>query len=223
MSALAKVLAIAAILSVSLYAARYAAADFFYERAKRSYDSLDISKLQYASELKELKQDVDRSLMLRRGSANALDFKADLQYQSWWLSPDGQYLQDSDLLQNAVTLHMEAQNYRKDWSFSAARLALIYSNQRRLDKRFARWFAQAHRLGLYETTIARSLMVVGLNNWAQLSEAQKRMTQDFVAASIEQKANSPTMMRSVLDSYQLRDVVCASLLNTTRKTKVCQD
>jgi hypothetical protein len=220
---LSTLLLIAAVLCLSVHVARYALADFYYGRAKTAYNRLDLSQLNYAYELNNLVEDVNRSLRFRRNSADALDFKANLLYQSWWLSPDGQYLQVSQLLQNALLLHEEAQAHRKGWAFSAARMALIYSHQAELDSNFHRWFIESHRLGLYETTIARSLMVVGLQNWEKLSESQQSLTMDFIRASIEQKANSAQAMVILLDGYQLRQEACEALPNTPRKIAVCKD
>jgi hypothetical protein len=220
---LAKVSFVITLLLISLSAAKYAIADFHYQRAKASYDYLDIAKLKYARELNEIVDTLDQSLRFRRNSADALDFKANLLYQSWWLSPDGQYLQDSQLLQNALLLHEEAQAHRKSWAFSAARMALIYSHQAELDSNFHQWFIESHRLGLYETTIARSLMVVGMQNWAKLSESQQSLTMDFIRASIEQKANSAQAMVILLDGYQLRKEACEALPNTPRKIAVCKE
>jgi hypothetical protein len=211
------------LLLISLSAAKYALADFHYQRAKTTYDHLDIAKLKYARELDEIVDTLDKSLRFRRNSADALDFKANLLYQSWWLSPDGQYLQDSQLLQNALLLHEEAQAHRKSWVFSAARMALIYSHQAELDSNFHRWFIESYRLGLYETTIARSLMVVGLQNWEKLLESQQSLTMDFIRASIEQKANSAQAMVILLDGYQLRQEACEALPNTPRKIAVCKE
>jgi hypothetical protein len=159
---------------------------------------------------------------LRRDAADALDFKADLLYQSWLLSPDAQYLDDSHLLQEALRFHYEALEIRLGWSFSAARLALIYSHQAKLDHNFDRWFVEAHRLGLYETAIARSLMTIGLSNWTRLSGQQKSLTIDFVRTSIEQKANSTAKMKLLLDRYKKRHEACSILAATPRKIKVCE-
>ena len=218
---LAKLLLIIGLLAVSLWAGKYALADFYYQRAKTAYDSLDLKNLNYSRELDPIIEEVNYSLSLRRDAADTLDFKANLLYQSWWLSPDGQYFQNSRLLQDAVLLHKEAQLLRQGWAFSSARLTLIYSHQAKLDINFNQWFVESHRLGLYETTIARSLMIVGLRNWDRLSALQRNLTMDFVRTSIEQKANSAAMMIRVLDKYQRRGEVCDALLNTARKTRVC--
>lgn len=219
---IAKLFLIVGLLVGSIWSAKYALADFYYQRAKIAFNSIDIDKLDYARELDGMVEDVDRSLKLRRNAADPLDFKANLLYQSWWLSPDGQYLQNSNLLQGAVRLHEEAQKLRQGWAFSAARLALIYSHQSILDRNFDRWFTESHRLGLYETKIARSLMIIGLRNWAHLSDQQKNLTMDFVRTSIEQKANSAAMMIALLDRYQKRPEVCNVLTDSPRKIKVCE-
>ena len=222
MRRLATLLCIVNLSIVAVLSARYALADFYFDRAKRTFNTLNVSQLDYSYELDSLIADINRSLNIRRASANSLDLKADLLYQSWWLSPDGQYFQQSKLLQTAADLHIEASNLRNDWAFSVARLALIYSHQANLDENFAQWFLESHRLGLYETSIARSLMTIGLQNWEQLSVSQKRLTIDFARTSIEQKVNSPQMMILILDRYRRRNEVCNSLPDTPRKIKVCQ-
>jgi len=161
-------------------------------------------------------------LSLRRRSADALDFKANLLYQSWWLSPDGQYLQDSQLLKEALIFHREAYALRKNWAFSATRQALIYSQQATLNKDFDRWFVEAHRLGLYETSLARSLMVIGVQNWERLTEPQHILVLDFIRTSIEQKSNSPELIALFLQQYNLYNHVCSALPSTIRRDRVCE-
>lgn len=219
---IAKLFLIVGLLVGSIWSVKYALADFYYQRAKVAFDSLDIDELDYARELDGIMVDVDRSLNLRRTAADPLDFKANLLYQSWWLSPDGQYLQDSDLLQGAVRLHGEAQKLRQGWAFSAARLALIYSHQAKLDRNFDRWFVESHRLGLYETKIARSLMIIGLRNWERLTNLQQNLTMDFVRTSIEQKTNKPKVMIMLLNHYKMHRKACDTLPDTQRKIAVCQ-
>lgn len=219
---LVKLLLPLGLLLLSFWVGKLALADFYYQRAKTTFESLDLETLSYSHELEVVVKDVNRSLSLRRSTADALDLKGDLLYQSWWLSPDGQYLQDSRLLQNAVALHVEAQEQRAGWAFSAARLALIYSHQSKLDFNFDEWFVESHRLGLYETTVARSLMIVGLQNWGRLSTQQQKLTMDFVRTSIEQKANSPEMMIMLLDRYKMRHKACGTFPDTQRKINVCQ-
>lgn len=202
--------------------AKYALADYHYERARAIYSNLDAGELNYASELTPVIEQVDRSLMLRGTSANALDFKADMLYQSWWLSPDGQYLNSSKLLQGAESLHFEASKIRKNWSFSVARLALIHSQQRSLEDGFGEWFSKAHQLGVYETRVARSMMLVGLKNWSKLTDQQRTLTVEFVQASIEQKANSPEFIRGVLLRHDKLDFLCSTLNKTARVDAVCK-
>ena len=216
-------LLIVSLLLFSIWIAKYALADFYYERSKTAYEQLDLSTLRYSHELNYVVDDIERSLNLRRNAADALDFKANLLYQSWVLSPDGQYLDDSRLLQEALRFHDEALQLRQGWAFSAARLALIYSHQATLDHNFDRWFIEAHRLGLYETSIARSLMIIGLSNWARLSDQQKDLTIDFARTSIEQKANSTAKLIALLDGYRKRREVCDMLADTPRKIKVCEN
>jgi len=218
----AKMILIVVLVLVSVQVAIYGFADYYYQRAKDAYSVMALSELRYARELKPVIAGVTRSLSLRKTHSDALDFKADLLYQSWWLSPDGQFLHQSSLLKQAVALHLKAYELRKDWSFSAARLALIYSHQSKLDKKFDYWFTQAHRLGIYETSIARSLMTVGLTHWEQLSKQQKALTMDFIRTSIEQKANSAKAMAILLDRYRKRGHVCRSLPNTSRKKSMCE-
>jgi len=212
---------LAAVVFASTVALRYALADFYYQQAKLSYENLEIAELTYSHELKAGFKDIDLSLQWRRDSSDALDFKANLLFQSWWLSPDAQYLDDSALLQEAVNLHYEASALRQGWVFSSARLALIYSQQANLGKQFDHWFAESHRLGLYEARVARSLMVLGLQQWSRLTKKNQALTTEFIQASIEQKSNSPDMISSILDQYQRRQEVCSALQSTPRMIKVC--
>lgn len=206
---------------VSLFAARYALANFYYERGKVAYSKLNKNQLRYASELSHIVDDIDRSIELRGQSANSLDFKADLLYQSWWLSPDAQYLEDSKLLHAALKYHQQAWQIRPNWAFSAARVALIYSHGSRLDKSFDQWFSLTHYLGLYETKVARSMMKIGLLNWPRLTVKQQELTVDFIRASIEQKSNSTATISTLLSKHGRLESVCLTLKNTERKREVC--
>lgn len=209
------------LLLIAIIAMRHAIADYYFDRAKRSFDTAIFSDFEYSYDLSPFLGDINIALTWRASHADSLDFKANLLYKSWILSPDGQYLSDSKLLQDALLLHGEAQKYRKNWVFSAARQALIYSHQPALDSNFGQWFEESHRLGLYETSVAHTLMSIGLQNWRRLSERQKSLTLEFVRTSIEQKSNSPQAMKSVLDRYQKRREVCEALLDTDRKMIVC--
>ncbi|MBX2847019.1 MAG: hypothetical protein KTR16_01765 [Acidiferrobacterales bacterium] len=211
------------IISVALIliTARFALADYYYSRAKATLDTLDIDRLEYSYKFKPVIDDIERALKLRK-TADFLDFRGDLAYQSWWLSPDGQYFPDSDLLQKAVENHLEALELRQGWSYSTARLALIYSNQAVLDENFEYWFTEAHRLGLYETSIAYSLMVVGLRNWERLNPKLRALTLDFVHTSIEQKSNSPKRLKIVLETFGKHEFVCSTISDTWRKNQVCE-
>jgi len=213
---------ISLLLASSVWIARYALSDFYYQRVKTSYSAVDFSSLRYARELSHFIDEIDKSLSLRPTAANSLDLKADLLYQSWWLSPDGQYFQDSKQLQAAAALHNDALQIRKNWVFSIARLALIYSHQAELDEQFDYWFTKSHKLGLYETAIAKSLMQLGLNNWDRLNLKQQSITLDFVASSIEKKSNSAKAMELLLNRYDRLSEVCKRLPNTPRKLSVCK-
>ncbi len=211
------------LLFVVVISLRVAIADYYYERSRRAFESIDFSNFDYARELESYFSDINRSLSWRAKNADALDFKANLLYQSWVLSPDGQYLQESDLLQEAVQLHNEALKYRSGWAFSAARLALIYSHQAQLDTHFNAWFTEAHRLGLYETSIAKSLMLMGLENWQKLTQLQRQRVLEFVQVSIEQKSNSADKIKLILKHYNKWQKVCRSLHVSQRMMNVCED
>jgi len=210
------------VISVALIftAARFALADYYYSQAKATFDTLDIDQLEYSYELKPIIDGVERALKLRK-TADFLDFRGELAYQSWWLSPDGQYFQDSPTLQKAVEYHIEALELRQGWSYSTARLALIYSNQAILDENFEYWITEAHRLGLYEASIAYSLMIVGLLNWDKLSPKLRDITVDFIHTSIEQKSNSPKKLKTILEKFGKHEFVCSKIADTWRKMQVC--
>lgn len=220
-SVIQKLLALIGLLSFSALCAYFGLADFYYQRAKDHYRVLGQSQLSSVKDLNSVMVDVDRSLAVRGSYADALDLKADLLYKSWWLSPDGQYLHQSDYLQEAVRLHLRALKVRKGWVFAISRLALIHSHQQVLDEKFHHWFFESHRLGLNETLIARSLMEVGLLNWERLTYDQRTITLDFIRVSIEQKANSPQSISMVLRRYQKREYVCRELPDSPRKITMC--
>lgn len=217
-----KIACTSSMLFVVYLIAKLALADFYYERSLNNFKPLNLEQLEHSSELDSITDDVDRSLALRRSSANTLDLKADLLYQSWWVSPDAQYFNESHLLRSAAALHLEANQHRKGWAFNAARLAVIYSHQRHLEQEFNYWFSESHRLGLYETKVARSMMILGLQHWSQLTPVQQSMTSDFIRTSVEQKSNSLGFISSLLNQHKKREYVCSSSDKTTRMTKMCE-
>ena len=200
---------------------KFAVADFYFDRANNSYKKLNIGQLRSAKFLTPAMKDVDKSLSWRRDNAQTLDLKAVLLYQQWWLSPDAQFFNQSELLRNAEKYHLEALKLRQDWSFTYAQLVFIHSNKRKLDDEFAFWFSKAFEFGRYETAVARSVMEVGFRYWAQLNQSQKDMTIEFARISIEQKSNSPQLMKDIFTQYGLIKLVCEKIEATERKNKVC--
>lgn len=206
---------------ISGFCMYFGLAEFYYQKANDKYSQMNISNLRVAKQLKPISIDLDYALGLRGSHANALDLKADLLYQSWWLSPDGQYLDSSDYLQEAVEHHLNSLKIRQGWVFAISRLALIHSHQQELDEKFDYWFAQSHRLGLYETRVARSLMEVGLQNWHRITVDQQVVAMDFIRVSIEQKSNSPQYIAKLLQRYQKQEFICRELAYSPRKKMMC--
>ena len=176
-----------------------------------------------AKSLAAVVRDIDESLKWRKSNAQALDFKATLLYQQWWLSPDAQFFSESKQLREAEKYHLDALKLRHDWSFTLAQLALIHSNKDVLDDQFAYWFSKAYEFGRYEAVIGRSLMEVGLRFWSQLNQSQKEMTVEFTRISIEQKSNSPRAMKVLLTQYGQLAFICSNTKPTERQEKVCDD
>ncbi len=211
-------IAIGCVASISI---QFAVADYYYEQAKDSFDKIDLKTIVRSDELAPHLDAVDKALGWRARHVDALDFKGDLFYQSWLISSDGRYVSDSELLQQAISHHVKALSIRKNWVFSFARLALIYSHQVELDSQFDYWFRESHRLGVNETEVARSLMMVGLKNWKKLSNDQRSLTMDFIEASIEKKSISIRWLSELLQFYELYSRVCAEFRSTPRKDQVC--
>ena len=209
------------VLLITYYSTKYAVADFYFERSQANYSALNLDALESSHQLFGVLDDINNALVLRPNSAKVIDFKADVLYQSWWISPDGQYLQDSTLLQTVVALHIKANKFRQGWAFNASRLAITYSHQRELKQNFDHWFSKSYQLGLYETQVARSMMFLGLENWNKLSATQKTMTLDFIRASIEQKSNSIKSILSVLEQYQQLEQICSPSKKTDRMKLLC--
>lgn len=218
---LLKLFVITALVFISALSMRYAIADYYYQSVKDRHQSLGRSNIVTAENIRSLIADIDSALSKRGTHTDALDLKADLLYQLWWISPDGQYLQQSTYLQEALKLHLRSKRYRGDWAYVAARIALIYSQQAFLDEKFSYWFAESHRLGLYETAIARTLAELGLQHWALLTNEQRKFTADYIRVSIEQKVNSPMSMALMLNKYQKHEDLCLELPSTARKDQVC--
>lgn len=202
-------------------ACKFAIADFYYDRAKNLYSSVDVRQSRNADVFLPFLEDLDRALDWRGTHVDALDLKADILYQSWWLSPDAQYFEQSLILQDAARIHKLGLTIRKNWSYSTARLALIYSHEKKLGKEFDRWFVASFQQGLYETDLARLLMGVGLENWKRLSTRQRSITIEFAIVSIEQKANSLRNIRKLLIAHKQLDSVCKETGKTVRSRSVC--
>jgi len=209
------------LISLSTVYFKYAVADFYYETAFNKYKEINIDQERETERLLSINDDVDKSLAWRSTASEPLDLKANSLYGQWWVSPDAQFYEESKLLQEANNLIIESLINRKTWSFGYSQLALIHSQKKVLDSEFSQWFAKAYEVGRYETSIARSLMQVGLINWGKITVEEREMTIEFIRISIEQKANSPRFMRKVLLSYGRLDYICNLLMDTERKDKVC--
>ena len=208
---------------LAIVTGKFVVADFYLDRASDNYNQLDFEKLRNAKSLESVIHDIDQSLKWRRDNAQALDLKATLLYQQWWLSPDAQFFSESKLLRDAEKYHLDALKLRHDWSFTLAQLALIHSNKEALDNDFSHWFSKAYEFGRYETVIARTLMEVGLRFWSQLNQSQKEMTLEFARISIEIKSNSSQAMKALLIQYGQLAFICNHTKRTERQGRVCTD
>ena len=206
------------LLFIAFYAGRFAVADFYLEQASTAYQQANVESV---TQLQTILVDIDKALQWRANSAEALDLKAEVLYQYWWLSPDGQYYSDSSLLQQADHLHKQALKYRNDWSFTLARLAFIHANKPHLDEEFNTWFKRAYELGRYETKIAYSMMLLGFDYWDQFDAIQRQQTIEFARISIEQKANKLTHLKAVFMRHQQWHFICQTLPSTERKETLC--
>ena len=221
MSILIRSLAVILFFVSLLLIAPLAISDFYYDQAKASFNAIEQSSHNKDNVYRPTFEKLNKSLKWRNTNVEALDLKARVLYQSWWLYPDGQYVYQSKKLQSAIELHKLELKIRRDWSYSAAQLALIYSHQPTVNDDFHYWFSESYRLGRYETGIARSMMNVAFKKWGELNDMQKDQTLEFVRISIEQKANSHIYMKEVLLSYDQFEYVCSILEETPRKNKVC--
>ena len=219
---ISRLICVALLIALALKAGQFAISDYYFEQAKQRRQALNIDVEKTSRVLLPILREVEKALYWRPNSAEALDLKADVLYQSWWLSPDGQYFNSSKLLQAADATHRKALNIRKDWSFVIARLALIHAQKPAIDAEFETWFAKAYQLGRYETEIARSMMQIGLQAWPRLNPQQRQQTIEFTRISIEQKANSSKFIRALLSDYEQLDFICNELPRSKRMKKVCQ-
>ncbi len=202
-------------------AIRFAAADFYFERAKTAYSSTQLNELQRSEMFLPFLRDLESALTWRSSHVDAIDLKADIFYQIWWLFPDAQYYEESSLLQSSIKLHESGLLIRKNWSYSQARMALIFSHGRELGPEFDRWFKSTHKIALYEAGLARSMMTVGLANWPRLSRSQQQITVEFIVASIEQKSNSLSDLKAELTVHKKLGLVCENTGNTERSSQLC--
>ena len=221
MSILIRSLALILLLASVLFIAPLAISDFYYDQAKASFNVVQEGSHDKESVYNSIFEKLNKSLRWRKANVEALDLKARVFYQSWWFYPDGQYIHQSKKLQSAIDLHKLELTIRRDWSYSAAQLALIYSHQPTINDDFSYWFAESYRLGRYEAGIARSMMNVGFIKWAELNDEQKLQMIEFVRLSIEQKSNSSAYMRVVLDEYNKRSYMCEKLDRTPRVSAIC--
>jgi len=226
---ISRLICVTLLIALALKAGQFAISDYYFEQANQRRQALNIDVEKTSRVLLPILRDVEKALYWRPNSAEALDLKADLLYQSWWLSPDGQYFNSSTLLQAADATHKKALKRRKDWSFVIARLALIHAQKPTIDAEFDGWFTKAYELGRYETEIARSLMQIGLQAWPRLSPQQRQQTIEFTRISIEQKSNKPRDIRSILASSNALGLICVELTDganvtiSARVRAVCND
>jgi len=216
-----KVLSVLLLVWLIYLSVTWAVSDYYFSRAKDQFNAIDFNQQRYARILNSPMAEVEKALQWRPSNTEAIDFKGDLLYRMWWLSPDGQYLMDSNLLKKAKQMHIKALSTRKNWPFTMARLALIYSHQPQLDENFNIWFSKSFDFGRYETQIARSMMRVGLENWLQLTSQQQTQTVEFIRLSIEQKVNQTRDIKQMLINFDKLQYVCSKLPISIRMQEVC--
>lgn len=219
---ISRLICVTLLIALAFKAGQFAISDYYFEQANQRRQALNIDIEKTSRVLVPILSDVENALYWRPNSAEALDLKADLLYQSWWLSPDGQYFNSSKLLQAADATHKKALIIRKDWSFVIARLALIHAQKPEIDAEFEIWFAKAYELGRYETEIARSMMQIGLQAWSKLNQKQRQQTIEFTRISIEQKINSSKFIQKLLADYGQLEFMCNELPSSRRMQNVCQ-
>jgi len=214
-------LVVFSLLVVSAFSFKYAISDFYFDQAKGKYASLDLRTVEDKSEFDEILTDLNKSLSWSENNAKALDLIGDLLYQQWWIFPDGQYLQNSELLQRAEVVQLKASKLRPKWAFSAAHLMMLYSQQEAIESDFSYWFERSYELGRYETSISLLIMQVGLEKWSRLTKDQKIKTVDATRISIEKRGNKPREIRAYLKRKKKLEYICEQLADTKRKELTC--
>ena len=223
LSSALKALIIFSLSLFSFYSIKFAIAHYYYISAKSKSEKLFLSSEEVnKNTFEDLLGITELSIHYRSRASNTLDFKGDLLYSYWTKYPDGGQLNDSRLLRQALESHGEAAKIRKNWSYSVAKMAVLYSYDNVNNESFRYWYSEAHRLGLYESPIARSMMVLGLENWEELDSKFRSMTSNFTRVVLEHKNNSVSAIKSMVAPYPAFYEVCDSLPRSNKMISVCE-
>ncbi len=167
-----------------------------------------------SAELKILK-----SIQLRPNNAEYHEYLARLYYlRAINNSADTRAYQE--YLKLAYNTHRKASQLRPEWPYSWANMALMKSRMQQFDVAFLYSINQAIKYGPWEIASNQAIVQAIFSNWNGLNQdSQNKAVQALERIYRQQKATA----RSLLQHYQLADVVCPRIsLDDFQKDGVCK-
>ncbi len=203
---------------------RFSLTSYYFNNAEDTFkESLKLEQQEKATAYANALEQIGHVLKLRPKHAKALDLKGELLYRQWWLEPDGQYLSDSKLLQESKKFHEKALTIRKEWPFTMLQLTRIEAHKPSLDNDFYLRFDQTYEFGRFEAAIASDLMKLGILRWKELRQNTKESVVELTNLSVQQKRNSLSEIRKILQGAELQEYMCSRIEKNDRQAYLCNE
>ncbi len=161
-------------------------------------------------------EDADAALGWESDNPEYKELKArTLYYRALIEGPDSVGVED---IKEAISLHRSAIELRPRWPYSWANLVLMKAHLGEVDDEYQFALEQAVRFGPWEQSVHLSLTHAAVLSWSLLSKEQKALYAGNVERGLVRNFHA---IRTTLDGYQKRSVVCAYLQRSAKQKRLC--
>jgi len=174
------------------------------------------SELPSLAEVVQAMEDADAALGWETDNPEYKELKARvLYYRALINGPDSAGVAD---IREAALLHRDAIELRPRWPYSWANLVLMKAHLGEVDDEYQYALEQAIRFGPWEQSVHISLTHAAVLSWSSLSKEQKSLYAGNIERGLVRDFRA---MRTTLDAYQKRSVVCAYLKRSPKQKRLC--
>lgn len=199
-------------------AANWAMGDLYGYKARYAVDAWQSRKtLPTQDELQSGITDIDKALRWEPRNPEYVELKARILYLQALNS--GLETAGFGKIQEAKYYHLYAIELRPNWPYSWANLVLMKSYLGEFDKEYDEALRNAVTFGPWEQSVHITLAIAAPISWSSLSKKQKQI----FASNIERGLVwSVSDIRSVLEAYRKRSVICAYLKRDEMQKRLCK-